>query len=479
MAGILDSKQRIMDTLVCSPGRAQAASGHMQLRYVTFTDRHAFYDNEYYPTASNIANDAGDRIYFEAVQRFQDLICLETDGNGLVKFDVPFVAADSLFEGLEEMKQVFTVSGTFPTGSTINDLVGGLPEEITEGVVNHFKEQRLIASKDPFLGHTGFLVNTGSIDFMMNENIPAQLPVPFVKDVASCEPVWNDSRFCSIPNFLFLPPVNKLPAGAEMERILPFIVSNIDLPNVNFTSAKNKIKAALLGDDVWWTISTKTPGTMTAFPEWMGSLGGKEPGAASDVMTQAEVDSILAVYAGKANTDLIAKIAWIFNTLDETDFAAARLAYMGKYPEKLTTKYRSRVYTLHNLVNRFKKKYPDPYGIAAHTITFPMTSRHNNLLIQIFEFPEDMGEIKKLAIVDGGQIADGNIYGQDQRVFYVGKVYAGEKPYEKHKDSDDITLRFANIFTIIMHDEDFETPAAVKKLPSAPTTKIGGVVWGG
>ena len=43
MAGILDSKSRIMDTLLTTTGRDQAARGELDVKFASITDRQIFY----------------------------------------------------------------------------------------------------------------------------------------------------------------------------------------------------------------------------------------------------------------------------------------------------------------------------------------------------------------------------------------------------------------------------------------------------
>ena len=79
MAGILDNKTRILDTIVTELGRRQISSGKMKIEYATLTDASAYY--EFDPVSGS--SDATRRIYFEAPgKRKQDLITFETDDGG-------------------------------------------------------------------------------------------------------------------------------------------------------------------------------------------------------------------------------------------------------------------------------------------------------------------------------------------------------------------------------------------------------------
>jgi len=78
MAGILDNKKRIMDTIVTQEGRRQLSSGNFTIKYASFTDGNVFYEAD----LSKGTTDATLRIPFETVNKFQDNIVFETDDSG-------------------------------------------------------------------------------------------------------------------------------------------------------------------------------------------------------------------------------------------------------------------------------------------------------------------------------------------------------------------------------------------------------------
>ena len=77
MAGILDKKQRFIDTEITAEGRRQIAAGELSIKYASFTDGHTFYVSG----ANSAAESAQERLYFEATSRLQDQIIVETDGD--------------------------------------------------------------------------------------------------------------------------------------------------------------------------------------------------------------------------------------------------------------------------------------------------------------------------------------------------------------------------------------------------------------
>ena len=79
MAGILDSKTRMIDAVVTQIGRQQIASGMLRVEYASFTDAYAYYEAD----AVSGSSDATSRVYFEAAgDRRQDFVTFETDDSG-------------------------------------------------------------------------------------------------------------------------------------------------------------------------------------------------------------------------------------------------------------------------------------------------------------------------------------------------------------------------------------------------------------
>ena len=71
-----------MDVAITEEGRRQMASGQMQIEFVSYTDRHTFYEAD---TASGSVNPVN-RIFLEATSLPQDKITSETDSSGNILF---------------------------------------------------------------------------------------------------------------------------------------------------------------------------------------------------------------------------------------------------------------------------------------------------------------------------------------------------------------------------------------------------------
>ena len=78
MAGILDTKRRIMDALITVDGRRQMAASTIDLSFATFSDEGVFYDTEDGTSARDISN----LPIFEVMSLPKDVIIPEVDDDG-------------------------------------------------------------------------------------------------------------------------------------------------------------------------------------------------------------------------------------------------------------------------------------------------------------------------------------------------------------------------------------------------------------
>ena len=234
MAGILNSKERMIDFIITPQGRRQIADGRMKVEFASVTDRHTFY------TSSNIdkvAEDASQRVFFETYSSPSDMIFPEVDGTSEAGNVQPFRAGNLSIDG-----KIFA-SGTFNTGSVkFRDVLTGSKivdkaEELSIGLLKHFEGLQLLGSEDSFSNSSGFALSaqTGSFvitdqDVIMNSgrgiylkdimpeismlnslNDRPQLrpsPQDGKVDLDNIPSLHTDPRFSHLPNYRYLPPRN-------------------------------------------------------------------------------------------------------------------------------------------------------------------------------------------------------------------------------------------------------------------------------
>lgn len=201
MAGILNSKSRMLDTILTREGRRQIASGDLRIKFVTFTDRHTFYTQE----DLDASDDADDRIYLEAFHRSQDQIIFETDDEGHF---LPFDGADIKIRRGKLYRS---------SGPAHKELVGEDVEqavyELLESSAQNFADQQVIATKDIYSNTNGFEVRPKNILFEINDTSPFSENEISEIEIEKVESLYQDKRLQHLPFYKYLPPVNKPKAG--------------------------------------------------------------------------------------------------------------------------------------------------------------------------------------------------------------------------------------------------------------------------
>ena len=200
MAGILDSKSRIMDVVITDQGRRQLASGQMKIEYATFTDLGSFYVGD----TNGVIEDPTNRIYFEASSDLpSDLITFETDDSGLL---IPY-RADSFGAGGKNL----TLSGTLRDSKNID----GSASAISTAILESWNNLQLIGTDDPIDDEQGFELSKKNITFSITDSFPFKpndIKSAVVDDIESLN---HDVRLSNLQNFKYLPPINSAGVLAE------------------------------------------------------------------------------------------------------------------------------------------------------------------------------------------------------------------------------------------------------------------------
>lgn len=206
MAGILDSKERVMDFIITQEGKRQAGFGELRVKFASFTDYHTFYETSGSQQIPSLADDATKRIFFEPYSRYQDIVVPELEAGSSLR---PFRTSDFTVQGNT------VASGTFQTGfiarsniQTGSDLPAIFPE-VLNGLEKNFTDQKIISTIDLFSLTNNFSISPSSCNFE-ESNVKFQKTSGKdskirLEDVAS---IFNDRRFSHFPNFKYLPPQN-------------------------------------------------------------------------------------------------------------------------------------------------------------------------------------------------------------------------------------------------------------------------------
>jgi len=204
--GILYNKERIIDFIITQEGKRQAGSGELRVKFASFTDHHTYYEKSGSLDLPNLAEDASNRIFFEASSRYQDVIVPELEAGMSLR---PFRTSDFQVTGNT------IASGTFQKGfiDRINVMSGSEIfdnfSQILDGIENNFTDQKIISSIDEYSYSNNFVIGPNNMTFkeggtkyLKSSGNNAKINL---EDVSS---IFHDRRFNQFPNFKFLPPQN-------------------------------------------------------------------------------------------------------------------------------------------------------------------------------------------------------------------------------------------------------------------------------
>ena len=193
MAGILDSKSRIMDVVITDQGRRQIASGQMRIEYATFTDLGAFYSGD----EDGVIDDPAGRIYFEAASDLpSDLITLESDDSGLL---IPY-RSDNFAAGGKNL----VISGSVRNKLDVKESA----DAISRAIFDSWNKLQVIGTDDPLDDEQGFQLSRNAIKFSIVDDFPfgqGDVKNAVIDDI---EGLNHDFRLSNLKNFKYLPPVN-------------------------------------------------------------------------------------------------------------------------------------------------------------------------------------------------------------------------------------------------------------------------------
>lgn len=208
MSGILDSKTRIMDVVLTLEGRRQLAAGKFVPQFVSFTDRHTFYEKD----AASGADDATAYIYFEAGNRNQDQIVIENDDSGML---IPYNGDSSRISSDGRVYSASIEAVSSPTGAGTYNRVnydpltssfGSMFELVSGSILNSLIDQRLIKTSYPYEKYDNFILATGSIIFRRNNFVPFRGVQPSGQ-IGALDPFVIDRQLSHLDSFKFLSPV--------------------------------------------------------------------------------------------------------------------------------------------------------------------------------------------------------------------------------------------------------------------------------
>lgn len=211
MSGILDSKSRVLDTIITTEGRRQLAMGGIDIKYLTFTDGGTFYKAD----VASGSQDATTRIYLESCQLPQDNVTFQADDSGNVQ---SFANGSGLQTAggqiLEYSFQALTASQIGGSTQGVTSLTGstfsGMAHQLLGTAAENFSNLYLIATQNAMFEDGAFAAGPNQVEFTVTNSRPISDPSAWTANLNSLESVYSDPRFSNLLNFKYLPPVNKV-----------------------------------------------------------------------------------------------------------------------------------------------------------------------------------------------------------------------------------------------------------------------------
>jgi len=205
--GLLNAKERILDTILTQEGKAQIASGKLRAEYVSFSDMGAIYKLD---TIVSGGLDVTSRLCFEANNLPQDSIVFEADDSG--KLMASFASGSSLMK--VSAGQIFSGSNRAERVSLSGSQFASMAGTLLASNLDNFKNLYILSSPDPIDDrYDQFLIGPTSAKFTITDKGPIDEDSLTHTKIDHVESVFMDKRMSHVPNFQFLPPINKPRVG--------------------------------------------------------------------------------------------------------------------------------------------------------------------------------------------------------------------------------------------------------------------------
>jgi hypothetical protein len=229
MAGILNSKERIFDTILTTEGRKQMAQGTLRAEFVSFTDGGTIYAID--TIISGGGMDVTDRIQLEATNLPQDTVAIEADDSGKL---TGFPASGST-RFIIRSGQILSSSSENETVTVTGSQFSSLSNILLSSSIDNFKKLYILQSPDPIDNREkSFLVGPKEKQFEITKTRPFNTGSITSVRVDHVESFFQDKRLSHLPNYLFLPPVNRARVGSDIREPLGEFVNLNQEPILTF-----------------------------------------------------------------------------------------------------------------------------------------------------------------------------------------------------------------------------------------------------
>jgi hypothetical protein len=242
--GFLDARTRIFDTILTLQGRKQLASGKLKAEFYSFTDMGSFYVQD---TSVSAALDGTKRVYLEASSLPQDMITFESDDAGkLVNFRPSNVLVRN-GQILTEVTSGLDISGSL--GRVFlpvqDNVFASMANTLLSSSMDAYSNNYIIGSPDVFDENiTSFLVGNNNISFTISDASPIPPGEYQTANLEHVDGLFVDSKLSHLPNFQYLPPINKYRPGDSTISLLGYYPNLNQRRQLTFADVENYIEEA-------------------------------------------------------------------------------------------------------------------------------------------------------------------------------------------------------------------------------------------
>jgi hypothetical protein len=256
--GILNAKQRILDTILTDEGRKQLAQGRLKAAYYCFSDTGMHYSQA---TIVSGGLDATYRIMLEATSNPQDSVSLKADDSGrLTGFPVSGSNQYTLLNG-QIISSSFLEGTTRESNAVTGSQFASLSQQLLNSSIDNFQKLYILKSPDPVDDtEKDFIIAPTQISYSITPTRPFGSGALTNINVNDAEGFFQDKRLSHIQNYNFLPPVNKPKLGESVAVPLGDYV-NLNQESIfsfeDVTNELNKLEKIGFGTTVYFTETSR------------------------------------------------------------------------------------------------------------------------------------------------------------------------------------------------------------------------------
>lgn len=209
MPGYLNPKERILDIQLTNEGKRQLSLGNLKVRYASFSDSGTYYSPFDQYDSGSFSELNTKKLLLEAKGRPQDTIIYQVDDSGKLKIPITLgLSGSNLSFNVIDGQINFSSGGFLPQVSA--SLMSEYGKSILSTSFNNYKQLSILKSPNFADDNSEFKLSTNDIEFNITRNSPIKIDTEvFESNINDAESMFVDKRLSNLPNFKFLPPINK------------------------------------------------------------------------------------------------------------------------------------------------------------------------------------------------------------------------------------------------------------------------------